>query len=584
MQAANRDRLFNTLGEIALGALKEGYIQISQTVIKDYVRTQLEEERLKHAGLLLFQYVGEDPDKKSGFYKFPHLTFQEYFAGRTLASQLFSKDAKEQERAVKFLFEHQYEGQYARPLSFMAGAVSKSKGVEGIQLLLRHLKTKKSIVGLQHLLLQLRAIQEWLCMATESAVARGMATPEEELKVQDSLKEWFGKGLEQVRREGYGTASPGGRLLGLLSDSLQSFRSVSRHAPELFALLQKSAKYEDKDVFGGYPVRMAVVETLGATMSVFPEQSGAILDILRKKAAKDRASDVRKSAVEVLGGAMSVFPEQSGVILDVLHKKAAEDEYSAVRSAAAKFLAQARGSTAAEAVTRTAPLGDLQRFTGLIKAEASQIEETLRSYKLSKSVWERYFGPVGEEPPLPAGIEAIMNSTCPFWPPSKVKETHLLVLIPARVAGKPLTLDYLGELIKRPQGGGYGTQYDYYPDYVREAVGCKCSGRSYWVLMTRGVLPESRAKSYLRQWASVKRRYTVPRALESAVVMLLHHVRSGERLYGDNPWTWTRCRESAEVFQLSLTLFVEGFSSGASASSPSMTTSTTAALLASGKF
>ena len=62
-----------------MGALKEGYIQISQTVIKDYVRTQLEEERLKHAGFLLFQYVGEDPDKKSGFYKFPHLTFQEYF-------------------------------------------------------------------------------------------------------------------------------------------------------------------------------------------------------------------------------------------------------------------------------------------------------------------------------------------------------------------------------------------------------------------------------------------------------------------------------------------------------------------------
>ncbi|MEM7382883.1 MAG: hypothetical protein AAF400_00980 [Bacteroidota bacterium] len=39
--------------------------------------------------------------------------------------------------------------------------------------------------------------------------------------------------------------------------------------------------------------------------------------------------------------------------------------------------------------------------------------------------------------------------------------------------------------------------------------------------------------------------YELPGALEAAVVVLLHHVRRGERLYGDNPWTYTRCRKKS---------------------------------------
>ena len=83
--------------------------------------------------------------------------------------------------------------------------------------------------------------------------------------------------------------------------------------------------------------------------------------------------------------------------------------------------------------------------------------------------------------------------------------------------------------------------------------------------MTRDVLPGSRWKSYEAQCALVadhaKRTglaYEVPGALESAVVMLLHHVRSGERLYSDNPWTYTRCREKNEAGD---PVVVGGFSS-----------------------
>ena len=298
-------------------------------------------------------------------------------------------------------------------------------------------------------------------------------------------------------------------------------------------------------------------------LSAVPHESGAILATLRE-AAKDEDSDVRQAAVAALGQALSAVPHESGAILKTL-REAAKDEYKnpwssyPVRKAANKFLDPSRGSVGASAGHRPAPQGNPQRFTGLLKSEANQIEQTLHTYKLGKTVWERYFGAVGEEPALPDDLEAMMNSPCPFWPGNKVKDTHLLVLIPSHVAGQPLTLDYLEELIARPQGEGHGTKYVYYWDKAHEAIGNQSPDSSYWVLMTRGVLPGSRRKSYQEQCALVERHqgYAVPGALEAAVVMLLHHVRSGERLYGDNPWTYTRCQESFEDYQL----VIGGFSS-----------------------
>ena len=125
-----------------------------------------------------------------------------------------------------------------------------------------------------------------------------------------------------------------------------------------------------------------------------------------------------------------------------------------------------------------------------------------------------------------------------------MKDTHLLALIPSHVAGQPLTLDYLGELIKSPKEGGYRTQYGWCSIGV-EAIESQSPESSYWVLMTRDVLDESRNKRYQEQCALVARHqgYTVPGVLEAAVVMLLHHVRSGERLYSDHPSTYTRCRD-----------------------------------------
>ena len=96
---------------------------------------------------------------------------------------------------------------------------------------------------------------------------------------------------------------------------------------------------------------------------------------------------------------------------------------------------------------------------GHVEAQVSLSDALyVQSFAFGKKMWATYLGDVGVEPPLPPDIKAILNALCPFFHGKKVKETHLLVLIPKTVKGKPLTLKTLGELVKKPLKGTR-TQY-----------------------------------------------------------------------------------------------------------------------------
>jgi hypothetical protein len=169
---------------------------------------------------------------------------------------------------------------------------------------------------------------------------------------------------------------------------------------------------------------------------------------------------------------------------------------------------------------------------------------------LGEVEWKQYFGEVEPAPDLPINIAVILDSACPFWPEKQVKDTHLLVLIPATVDKKPFTLNLLKQLIQCPKNGGHKANYEHYDEDTEAQIGNNSPNHSYWLLMTRDVLPGSRDKSYRDQKKIIadhaKRTglpYELPKALEAATTILTHHVRDGERLYNGNPWTYTRCQE-----------------------------------------
>ena len=191
-------------------------------------------------------------------------------------------------------------------------------------------------------------------------------------------------------------------------------------------------------------------------------------------------------------------------------------------------------------------------------------EVVFRNKAFGKKEWERYFGDVGIEPSLPENIEEILNEPCSFWPDKNVKETHLLVLIPNTVNGKAFTMNYLGELIQKPKSG-HLTKYKFYSDYAKESVGDK-SYPSHWVLMTRYIIPGSRYSNYSECSDTIANHrkktglpYELPHLLGATASILMHYVKTGERLYTDDPWTYTY---SQDVDKVNYPLGVGGFAPG----------------------
>ena len=132
----------------------------------------------------------------------------------------------------------------------------------------------------------------------------------------------------------------------------------------------------------------------------------------------------------------------------------------------------------------------------------------------------------------PSDILQILGSPCPFVAGKIVGQTHAFVLVP-----QGLALDHFASSI---------VMYD---PSLKEMHGANIVERSHWVLLFKEVLEGSRNQSFASQVALMKGKtagvceYEVPRLLDAMAVILIHHVRTSEKLFSNIPWTFTRCRE-----------------------------------------
>lgn len=170
-----------------------------------------------------------------------------------------------------------------------------------------------------------------------------------------------------------------------------------------------------------------------------------------------------------------------------------------------------------------------------------------------KAQWERYFGDIGEEPPLPSNIQTILDQPCPIFIGTKISESHILTLIPRTVNGEPLTIRSLGELVKNPKQGS-SAQYRRMSNRILEEHGDCPTEKSHWVLMTKAVLPtiKQNYKDNEDLVADITKHtgnsYLVPTLLEASISVLMHHLRTGEQLLSSSS-TYIHCQEQADGFQ-----------------------------------
>jgi hypothetical protein len=166
--------------------------------------------------------------------------------------------------------------------------------------------------------------------------------------------------------------------------------------------------------------------------------------------------------------------------------------------------------------------------------------------------WKSYLGEVEPAPDLPRDIDTILDAPCPFWPEKMVRDTHLLVLIPAEVNDQLFSLNLLRELIQNLKNGEHSTDC-HFDDNVKKELTSTTSllapppEASYWLLMTHDVLPRSRGETYKNQEELVKEKdgnYEIPGVLDAATAILTHYVQNGKKLYEDGDRsTFTRCQK-----------------------------------------
>jgi len=193
---------------------------------------------------------------------------------------------------------------------------------------------------------------------------------------------------------------------------------------------------------------------------------------------------------------------------------------------------------------------DFRGDVSLSVSESSEIElsESIRELPegaFGPAEWEKYFKfAVDDAPPVPEEFLESWEQPCPFFKEENknVSETQALFLVP-----KGLSINKMGELAKNPaQGHKVENGYDFLWDKIKDQYGDEEVQESYWVLMTKNVIPDSRRKTRDAQlaMASSAEGYEAPSLLEAIICNYVEHVRSGERLFSKNPWTFTCCREA----------------------------------------
>jgi hypothetical protein len=180
--------------------------------------------------------------------------------------------------------------------------------------------------------------------------------------------------------------------------------------------------------------------------------------------------------------------------------------------------------------------------------------ELLGKNFLGAEAWRKQGIDVGVEPPLPSTItEELLKSDCPLHPGEKIKDTHLLVLVPKTVNGEPYTAVKLDELCSTRKGSGDNLIYAGWDSWQSQEWASAPQSRSEWVLIPKSdpdpnKVPEGkhfRSKDIAAQQGVHKTHYPEYRevkTLELMTAVVLNHLVNGEprMLDGEND---LRCEE-----------------------------------------
>ena len=173
---------------------------------------------------------------------------------------------------------------------------------------------------------------------------------------------------------------------------------------------------------------------------------------------------------------------------------------------------------------------------------------------LGAASWKVGFGvDVGLVPPIPKEVtQSLLESPCPLHPGQKIKDTHILMLVPKTVNGEAYTALKLDELCASRKGSGDRLIDPDFISWKTQSWANAPQAQSEWVLLPKSdpdpnVSPEKhfRRKDITAQQKVREAHYSEYRevkALEVMTMALLNDVVNGEPRILDG-WNYLRCIE-----------------------------------------
>jgi hypothetical protein len=191
-------------------------------------------------------------------------------------------------------------------------------------------------------------------------------------------------------------------------------------------------------------------------------------------------------------------------------------------------------------------LGELKLKTANYEKLLEEMQAPMRAILgtnfLGTAEWKQGLGVnVGAPPPIPETLTPdLLNSACPLHPGQRIKDSHILMLMPRTVDGQLYSALKLDELCASRTGSGdrlIDNLTDYENQWKRERWAHTSPTESQWIL-----IPKSDPPSYERDFrnktiaeqAEVFKHYAAEyreaKALEVMTAAVLHDVLSGERI------------------------------------------------------
>ena len=343
-----RSELFGDLEKIAFETLRKGLILIPPRLVTRYATSTDAAGIFKESGLLLLVLEGRE-------YQFPHLTFQEYFAGRHIAKSLRNLGSDERIRVLDFIHEEKYNQKHALSLSFAMHAYAEGGSKLALQRMLSIIDEDPiEVLGIQHFFLKIRVLEAVLQETDEDDVD-DLLNDEQAIKLAENARQLLECTIDDVL------------IRGIIVENFQEFSLVLERSPrvlndtidevkrmlvseddltqmetekvtDVLKLARRSLKnskvlvqfvLQRVEETKSWRAGKKGIERLTWIIEHVPQHAGEVLPTLAKGCV-DEDSGVRRYSMEAIGRVVAAAPDHAGEVLPTL-AKGRVDEDSGVR-------------------------------------------------------------------------------------------------------------------------------------------------------------------------------------------------------------------------------------------------------------